>query len=399
MAWRYLEMIYKLQVTVIELARASPCLMSLVLMSMESKYRQQPSNVVFDEEANMARHRYGARGNVCSFPLPMEALLKQLEEHMSGAAGNVPRSGKELGEVFRVILKTSKTGKTTDQEIKTLIHQAKVRRQAGTWHEECRRFFLFAACLNAFAFFACAMPAPFQVVVDLIMELKKLGHPSFANLEDAAVRDRAAQLPEDGVPPEVLKIIHEDLGGDDAPFDSKLMPQKAATPCEAPERDLAAAGATFAAGGGCWRPRPTWSARSRKTSAACAWCSHQWEREDANKMYALDLVVMGWVRRQGPCSRKNKSLLRTQKWVKQCGATGLELSSGASEPVPSGAANLEQPLPGRARGFWDSSIRVMCSPRVPSDRAEASKSMICTSPAWARNTRVDLKTWTLVPTQ
>lgn len=95
------------------------------------------------------------------------------------------------------------------------------------------------------------MPAPFQVVVDLIMELKKLGHPSFANLEDAAVRDRAAQLPEDGVPPEVLKIIHEDLGGDDAPFDSKLMPQKAATPCEAPERDLAAAGATFAAGGGC----------------------------------------------------------------------------------------------------------------------------------------------------
>ena len=101
-------MIYKLQVTVIELARASPCLMSLVLMSMESKYRQQPSNVVFDEEANMARHRYGARGNVCSFPLPMEALLKQLEEHMSGAAGNVPRSGKELGEVFRVILKPAK---------------------------------------------------------------------------------------------------------------------------------------------------------------------------------------------------------------------------------------------------------------------------------------------------
>jgi hypothetical protein len=77
--------------------------------------------------------------------------------------------------------------------------------------------------------------------------MKKLGHPSFANLEDTAVRDRAAQLPEDGVPPEVLKIIQEDLGGDDAPFDSKLMPQKAATPCEAPERDLAAAGATFAA--------------------------------------------------------------------------------------------------------------------------------------------------------
>ena len=128
-----LEMVYKLQVTVIELACASPCLTSLVLMSMESKYRQQSSNAVFDEEAHMARHRYGARGNVCSFPLPMEALLKQLQEHMAspdGAADIIPRSGKELGEVFRVILKTNKTGKTTDQEVKTLIHQAKVRRQA-----------------------------------------------------------------------------------------------------------------------------------------------------------------------------------------------------------------------------------------------------------------------------
>ena len=86
-----------------------------------------------------------------------------------------------------------------------------------------------------------------QVVVDLIMEMKKLGHPSFVTLNEAAMQDRAAQLPEDGVPPEVLRVIYEDLGNDDEPMDSKLLPQKAATPCDAPECDIAAAGATFAA--------------------------------------------------------------------------------------------------------------------------------------------------------
>lgn len=79
------------------------------------------------------------------------------------------------------------------------------------------------------------------------MEMKRLGHPSFAKVEEHAVQVRAAQLPEDGIPPEVLRIIQEDLGKDGEPMDSKLMPQKAATPCEAPELDLATAGATFAA--------------------------------------------------------------------------------------------------------------------------------------------------------
>ena len=159
-----LEMIYKFEVTVIELACASPCLTSLVLMSMESKYRQQSSNAVFDEEAHMARHRYGARGNVCSFPLPMEVLLKQLEEHMAspdGAASIIPRSGEELGEVFRVILKTNKTGKTTDQEVKTLLHQAKVRRQARllTWNTSSTSVAdLFCPCSRLFRTVLACLP-------------------------------------------------------------------------------------------------------------------------------------------------------------------------------------------------------------------------------------------------
>lgn len=86
---------------------------------------------------------------------------------------------------------------------------------------------------------------PYQVVVDLILDMKKLGHPSFVKLVDKEVQEKAIQLPEDGVPPEVVQIFKEELGSDDVPLDSKLQPQKAATPCEAPEHDLASAGAVF----------------------------------------------------------------------------------------------------------------------------------------------------------
>ena len=127
-----LEMIYERQVTAIELLCASPCLTSMVLLSMESKHRQEPRTAVFDEQAHMARHRFGARGNAITFPLPVEALLQQLTAHveMPDADDVLPRSGKQLCEVFRVVLKTNKTGKTTEEEVKTLIHQARVRRQA-----------------------------------------------------------------------------------------------------------------------------------------------------------------------------------------------------------------------------------------------------------------------------
>lgn len=129
-----LQRIYEEKVTVIELVCASPCLTSLVLMSMDNKHRHQSRTAVFDEEAHMARHRFGARGNTCTFPLPAETLLQQLTEQMSSpgaAADALPRSGKQLGEIFRVILKTNKTGKSADEDLKTLIHQAKVRRKAG----------------------------------------------------------------------------------------------------------------------------------------------------------------------------------------------------------------------------------------------------------------------------
>ncbi|CAJ1350578.1 unnamed protein product, partial [Effrenium voratum] len=160
----------------------------------------------------MARHRFGARGNALSFPLPWEDVLQALQAGGDRAAA-LPRCGAELGQLVRVLLKTNKKGKTTDAEIKGLIHQANVRR---------------------------------EVVVNLVLDMKRLGHPSFAGADEEGVRLRAAALPTDGVPPEVLKVVAQvDADFDDA--EDKLQPQKAATPCDGRQEDVAAAGATFAA--------------------------------------------------------------------------------------------------------------------------------------------------------
>ena len=73
------------------------------------------------------------------------------------------------------------------------------------------------------------------------MDMHHLGHPSYAHIDEAMVRSRAASLPENGVPPEVLKVVFEAESTHD-----KLQPQKAATPCDGME-GLEAAGKTFAA--------------------------------------------------------------------------------------------------------------------------------------------------------
>ncbi|CAJ1340380.1 unnamed protein product, partial [Effrenium voratum] len=204
------ERIYAEEATAMELICASPCVTTLICMSMEARFRSEAC--ALDETAHMARHRFGARGNALSFPLPWEDVLKALQGEGDQAAA-LPRSGAELGQLVRVLLKTNKQGKTSDAEIKGLIHQANVRR---------------------------------EVVVNLILDMKRLGHPSFAGVDEEGVRLRAAALPADGVPPEVLKVVVQvDADVDDA--EDKLQPQKAATPCDGRQEDVAAAGATFAA--------------------------------------------------------------------------------------------------------------------------------------------------------
>eukprot|EP00971_Amphidinium_carterae_P145493 2883083-Amphidinium_carterae.1 len=68
----------------------------------------------------MARQRIGARGNALTFPLPWEELLKSLQywAHLDEADMSVslPRTGDELADIVRVILKTNKEGKTTEEE-------------------------------------------------------------------------------------------------------------------------------------------------------------------------------------------------------------------------------------------------------------------------------------------
>ena len=137
-------------------------------MSMEARFRSEAC--ALDETAHMARHRFGARGNALSFPLVWEDVLKALQGEGDQAAA-LPRSGAELGQLVRVLLKTNKKGKTSDAEIKGLIHQAN------------------------------------EAAVNLILDMKRLGHPSFAGVDEEGVRLRAAALPADGVPPEVLKVV------------------------------------------------------------------------------------------------------------------------------------------------------------------------------------------------
>ena len=171
------ERIYAEEATVMELICASPCVTTLICMSMEAQFRSEAG--ALDEAAHMARHRFGARGNALSCPLPWEDVLQALQAGGDRAAA-LPRSGAELGQLVRVLLKTNKKGKTTDAEIKGLIHQANVRR---------------------------------EVVVNLVLDMKRLGHPSFAGVDEEGVRLRAAALPTDGVPPEVLKVVAQAQGG------------------------------------------------------------------------------------------------------------------------------------------------------------------------------------------
>lgn len=111
---------------------ASPCITTLTCMTMEAKYRTVDRPL--DAVAHMARHTFGARGNALTFPLPLEELFltlqDQLEEVEEGGSLVLPRVGEQLSEFARVLLRANKGGETTEEEVKSLIHQAIVRRQA-----------------------------------------------------------------------------------------------------------------------------------------------------------------------------------------------------------------------------------------------------------------------------
>eukprot|EP00959_Pyramimonas_sp_CCMP1952_P008000 167531-Pyramimonas_sp.AAC.1 len=56
--------------------------------------------------------------------------------------------------------------------------------------------------------------------------MKHRGHRAFANVNVEAMERKADQLPQDGVPPEIVRLLPHDTTLD------KLMVQKNATPCD-----------------------------------------------------------------------------------------------------------------------------------------------------------------------
>ena len=150
---------------------------------LEKKYRGERA---FDEKVHTNRHRMGARGNATSVPLPWQHLLQQLQ----GDAPELPHTGEALSSFVSALLKTSDEG-DTEESLAKFIHQALVRR---------------------------------DVVISLIENAWRRGHPAYRHLDMDRVRQRAQAFPEHGVPAHILKLLPCDDLLD------KIQLQKVATP-------------------------------------------------------------------------------------------------------------------------------------------------------------------------
>ena len=96
----------------------------------------------------MTRHRIGARSNVTFFPLPWDLLMAQLQglerDCQVGVGVPLPRSGADLSDVVRVLLKG---GNMSDNDF---VAQGRVRR---------------------------------HVIVALILDAKRIDHVSYKHVE------------------------------------------------------------------------------------------------------------------------------------------------------------------------------------------------------------------------
>ena len=140
-----------------------------------------------------------ARGNATSFLLPWHDLLQQLQAYDDDTQPTncvvLPRTGEDLTSVVSVLLKTA-NAIDSDKDLARLIHQAMVRR---------------------------------DVVVKLIASMKRRGHRAYRHVEMDDVQRRARDLPADGVPPEIIKLLPVDQLLD------KIQVQKSATPVPTPQ--------------------------------------------------------------------------------------------------------------------------------------------------------------------
>ena len=136
-----------------------------------------------------------ARGDATSFPLPWQELPAQLRDgeglEAMGKTVSLPRTGSELANVVPMLLKT--TGEDDKENIAArFIHQAVVRR---------------------------------RVVIQLIDRLRRRGHAAYKNIDMDAVREKAADLPVEDVPPEIIRLLPPD------DLQDKIRPQQKCDAC------------------------------------------------------------------------------------------------------------------------------------------------------------------------
>ena len=109
-----------------------------------------------------------------------------------GGGVPLPRVGGDLADNVFVLLKTAGDGGADEKASASFIHQANVRR---------------------------------DVVVALIEEMQRRGHAAYKHVDLAAVKERAMSVPENDVPPEIIRMLPLDKKSMD-----KLQPNKNATP-------------------------------------------------------------------------------------------------------------------------------------------------------------------------
>lgn len=167
-------------------------LTSIICFTFESKYRQQNSARYVDTYAKPSgrRSRYSdPLSSAMGEDIVGSAATRQDDENNTDP--DFPRAGQKLSDWVEVFFKANDEDKP--DAMAHFIHQAVVR-----WSS----------------------------VVRLIEEAKGRGHRAYRTLDLARVRAKAAQLPENGVPAEILRILPHDNALD------KIWVQKAATPVE-----------------------------------------------------------------------------------------------------------------------------------------------------------------------
>ena len=161
------DFIYAKNVTYLELLFASPCCLSLICFILQdvrggSSNEDRSKRVkrsMFLQYAFQQESRSAARGNITMWLMPLSDILQEMKR-LDDVGVDLPRSGEDIQQVVQVLLKSGGTLPAS------LIAQATARR---------------------------------AVVVELIEDAKRRGHPSYASLDMAHVRRLAQErVPEDG---------------------------------------------------------------------------------------------------------------------------------------------------------------------------------------------------------